>query len=134
MSIEETVLRNCKTIAVVGLSSNPERHSHNVARYLKLNGYTIIPVNPMERDVMGEICYPDLLSVPQSVDVVEVFRRSEEVLPIVEQAIKKGVTAVWMQEGVINEPAAEKARAAGLQVVMDRCMMKEHRKLAEQTV
>lgn len=133
MSIEETILRNCKTIAVVGLSSNPERHSHNVAHYLKQNGYTIIPVNPMEREVMGEICYPDLMSVPQSVDVVEVFRRSEEVPPIVEQAIKKGVGTVWLQEGVINEPAAERARAAGLQVVMDRCMMKEHRKLGEKT-
>ena len=114
---------------MVGLSANPERPSNRVASYLKENGYKIIPVNPTEREILGEVCYPDLGSVPDKVDVVDIFRRSEDVPAIVEEAIKTGAKAVWMQEGVINEPAAAQAREARLLVVMDRCMLKEHRKL-----
>jgi predicted CoA-binding protein len=133
MSTEEKVLNSSRTVAVVGLSSKPDRPSYRVASYLKEQGYKIIPVNPAEKEILGELCYPDLASIPESVDVVDVFRRSEEVLPIVEEAIKIGAKAVWMQEGVINEEAAARAREAGLVVVMDRCMRKEHRKLEKQT-
>ena len=129
MSIEKRILNSSRTVAVVGLSSKPDRPSHKVASYLKEQGYTIIPVNPTEREVLGEICYPDLASVPTSIDVVDIFRRSEEVLPIVKEAIKIGAKTVWMQEGVINEEAADRAREAGLMVVMDKCMRKEHLKL-----
>jgi predicted CoA-binding protein len=133
MSTEEKVLNSSRTVAVVGLSSKPDRPSYRVASYLKEQGYKIIPVNPAEKEILGELCYPDLASIPESVDVVDVFRRSEEVLPIVEEAIRIGAKAVWMQEGVINEEAAARAREAGLVVVMDRCMRKEHRKLEKQT-
>ena len=119
----EKILRESETIAVVGLSSNPERASHEVARYLQNKGYRIIPVNPNVAEVLGEQAYPDLLSIPDPVDVVEIFRRPEAVPAIVEQAIEIGATAVWMQKGVRDEDAAEKARAAGLSVVMDHCMM-----------
>jgi predicted CoA-binding protein len=129
VSVEEEVLNSSRTVAVVGLSSKPDRPSYKVARYLKEQGYKIIPVNPTEKEILGELCYPDLASIPESVDVVEVFRRSEEVPPIVEEAIRIGAKAVWMQEGVINEEAAARAREAGLMVVMDKCMRKEHRKL-----
>jgi predicted CoA-binding protein len=133
MSTEEKVLNSSRTVAVVGLSSKPDRPSYRVASYLKEQGYKIIPVNPAEKEILGELCYPDIASIPESVDVVDVFRRSKEVLPIVEEAIKIGAKAVWMQEGVINEEAAARAREAGLVVVMDRCMRKEHRKLEKQT-
>jgi len=129
VSIEETILNSSRTVAVVGLSSKPDRTSYKVASYLKEQGYKIIPVNPTEREVLGEICYPDLASVPTSIDVVDIFRRSEEVPPIVAEAIRIGAKAVWMQEGVINEEAASQAREAGLMVVMDKCMRKEHLKL-----
>ena len=114
---------------MVGLSAKPDRPSYNVASYLMKNGYKIIPVNPLVGEVLGEVCYPDLSSIPEPVDVVDIFRRSEEVSAIVEEAIKIRAKAVWMQEGVINEEAAARARQAGLVVVMDRCMLKEHRKL-----
>jgi len=129
VSAEEEILKSSRTVAVVGLSANPERPSSRVASYLKENGYKIIPVNPTEREILGEVCYPDLSSVPEKVDVVDIFRRSEDVPAIVEEAIKTGAKSVWMQEGVINEPAAAQAREARLPVVMDRCMLKEHRKL-----
>ena len=129
MSTEEKVLNSSRTVAMVGLSSKPDRPSYRVASYLKKQGYNIIPVNPVEKEVLGRLSYPDLASVPGPVDVVDVFRRSEEVLPIVEEAIKIGAKAVWMQEGVINKEAAARAREAGLMVVMDRCMRKEHMKL-----
>ena len=129
MSLEEKILNSSRTIAVVGLSSKADRPSYKVAGYLKEQGYKIVPVNPTENDILGEICHPHLSSIPESVDVVDIFRRAEEVPPIVEEAIRMGAKAVWMQEGVINEYAANRAREAGLMVVMDKCMRKEHRKL-----
>lgn len=129
MSIEKEILDSCRVVAVVGLSPNPDRPSHHVASYLKEKGYRIIPVNPTAKEIIGEVCCSDLSSVSEPVDVVDIFRRSEDVLPIVEEAIKIGAKAIWMQEGVINEKAASKAREAGLKVVMDRCMLKEHYKL-----
>jgi predicted CoA-binding protein len=129
MSAEEEILSFSRVVAVVGLSSKPDRPSYKVAGYLKEQGYKIIPVNPTEKEILGELCYPDLASIPELIDVVDIFRRSEEVLPIVKEAIKIGAKAVWMQEGVINEEAAARAREAGLMVVMDKCMRKEHLKL-----
>ena len=129
MSTEEKILKTYRKVAVVGLSPKPDRPSHQVASYLKEQGYRIIPVNTYAKEILGETCYPDLSSIPEPVDVVDIFRRPEAVLPIVEEAIKIGAKAVWMQEGVINEEAASLAKGAGLLVVMDRCMLKEHRKL-----
>ena len=125
----ESIIKESKTIAVVGLSPNPQRPSHDVARYLQQQGYRIIPVNPSVTEVLGEKSYPDLSSIPEHIDVVDIFRRSEDVPPIVEEAIKVKASAVWMQEGVINEEAAKRARRAGLRVVMDKCMLKEHKRL-----
>ena len=132
MCTEEEILSFSRVVAVVGLSAKPDRPSYRVASYLKEQGYKIIPVNPTEKEVLGEPCYPDLASVPESVDVVDVFRRSEEVPPIVEEAIRIGAKTVWMQEGVINEEADARGREAGLMVVMDKCMLKEHQKLKKQ--
>ena len=129
MSTEAKILNSSKTIAVVGLSPKPDRPSYRVASYLKEQGYRIIPVNAYASEILGETCYPDLRSIPEQVDVVDIFRRSERVPAIVEEAIEIGAKAVWMQEGVINEEAATRAREAGLLVVMDKCMLKEHRKL-----
>jgi predicted CoA-binding protein len=129
MSTVEYILKNSRTVAVVGLSPDPNRPSHNVAGYLKENGYEIIPVNPDEKEILGEKSYPNLASIPMQVDVVDIFRRSEEVLPIIREAIKKGARAIWMQEGVINKEAADEARKAGLKVVMNKCMFKEHYRL-----
>jgi predicted CoA-binding protein len=123
-------LRSARTIAVVGLSGKRFRPSYGVAEYMQKAGYRIIPVNPYESLVLGETCYRDLDSVPDSVDIVDIFRRSEFVLEIVEAAIRKGARMVWMQEGVIHDDAARRAEAAGLTVVMDRCILKEHRRLA----
>ena len=120
------LLQSARTIAVVGLSPSPLRPSHGVAAYLQSHGYRIIPVNPEVKNVLGEKSYPSLLDVPEKIDVVDIFRRSEFVPPIVDQAIQLKVAAVWMQEGVIHEEAAKKARAARILVVMDRCMLKEH--------
>ena len=122
-------LREAKTIAVVGLSGRRYRPSHGVAEYLQRAGYRVIPVNPRETEVLGEKAYPDLASVPLPVDIVDIFRRSEHVPEIVEEAIRIGAKMVWMQEGVIHENAAQSALAAGLEVVMDRCILKEHRRL-----
>lgn len=129
MSTEEKILKTYRKVAVVGLSPKPDRPSHQVASYLKEQGYRIIPVNTYAKEILGEACYTSLSSIPEPVDVVDIFRRPEAVLPIVEEAIKLGAKAVWMQEGVINEEAASLAKGAGLLVVMDRCMLKEHRKL-----
>lgn len=126
---EEEILRTARTVAVVGVSPDAERPSYRVFSYLKEQGYRVIPVNPRFAEIMGETSYADLASIPEKVDVVDIFRRSEEVLPIVEQAIKIGASAVWMQLGVVNEVAARLAKEAGLQVVMDRCMRKEHLKM-----
>lgn len=123
------IFRDARTIAVVGLSPNPERPSHEVARHLQAAGYRIIPVNPMATEVLGERSYGSLADVPERVDVVDIFRRAEDVPPIVREAIRIGATVVWMQEGVTHEAAAAEARAAGLTVVMDRCMLKEHQRL-----
>jgi predicted CoA-binding protein len=123
------ILNSSRVVAVVGLSTKPERPSHRVASYLKEKGYQIIPVNHEDKEIVGETSYPDLVSIPERVDVVDIFRRSEEVPAIVEEAIKIGAKAVWMQEGVVNEAAASQAREAGLMVVMNKCMRKEHLKL-----
>ena len=128
MDLVEEQLTESKTIAVVGLSPDPQRDSHRVARYLQSRGYRIIPVNPMAEEVLGEKSYPDLKSVPGSIDMVDIFRQPEHVLPVVEEAIQVGARYVWMQDGVVNEEAAELARAAGLPVVMDTCTMREHRR------
>jgi uncharacterized protein len=122
------ILQSAKTIAVVGLSSNPMRASHGVAEYLKAAGYRIIPVNPNEREVLGEKAYARLEDVPEPVDIVDVFRRAEDVPPVAESAIGIGAKVLWMQLGIENAMAAEKARAAGLVVVEDSCLMVEHRR------
>lgn len=129
-SISE-ILHSARTIAVVGLSNKRFRPSYGVSEYLKRVGYRVIPVNPLEDEVLGEKSYPDLDSVPVPVDVVDIFRRSEFVPEIVEAAIRNGAKAIWMQEGVIHEQAARRAEAAGLAVVMDHCILKEHRRLAQ---
>lgn len=121
------LLRSARVIAVVGLSSDEMRPSHGVAAYMQRAGYRIIPVNPNETEVLGEKAYPRLEDVPEKIDIVNVFRRSEYVYGVVQSAIRVGAKAVWMQEGVIDEEAAAFARAAGLDVVMDRCIMKDHR-------
>jgi len=122
----DKILRSARTIAVVGLSANPRRPSHGVARYLQRAGYRIIPVNPNVSEVLGERAYATLSELPGPVDVVEVFRRSEYAGAIVDEAIAIGAGAVWLQDGVVDEAAAERARAAGLDVVMDDCMMRRH--------
>ena len=129
MRREEKILKQSHVVAVVGLSPNPERTSHRVASYLKEQGYKIVPVNPAAREILGETSYPDLASIPGPVDVVDIFRSPDEVPAIVEEAIKIGAKAVWMQEGVVHKEAAARAREAGLMVVMDKCMFKEHQKM-----
>ena len=121
------LLKRAKTIAVVGLSSSPLRPSHGVSAYMQTQGYQIIPVNPEIEEALGEKSYPSLREVPGRIDIVDIFRRPEFVDEIVDQAIERNVPAIWMQEEVINERAAEKARQAGIYVVMDRCILKEHR-------
>jgi predicted CoA-binding protein len=124
------ILHTSRTIAVVGLSGKRFRPSYGVAEYLKRSGYRIIPVNPQETEVLGEKCYPDLDSIPVPIDIVDIFRRSECVPEIVEAAIRVKAKAVWMQEGVSHPAAARRAEEAGLAVVMDRCILKDHRRLA----
>ena len=121
------LLERSRTIAVVGLSDSPLRPSHGVSAYMQAQGYRIIPVNPKIQDALGEKSYPSLLEVPETIDIVNVFRRPEFVEEIVDQAIRLGIPAVWMQEGVIHPTAAEKARKAGMFVAMDLCILKEHR-------
>jgi len=122
------ILKTYRTIAVVGLSSNRMRPSFGVTEYMQAAGYRIIPVNPNEREVLGEKSYERLEDVPGKIDIVNVFRRAEEVAGVVESAIRVGAKVVWMQQGIENEEAAEKARAAGLVVVEDACILVEHRK------
>jgi len=129
MIVNSALLRDSKTIAVVGLSSNRRRPSYGVSEYMQSMGYRIIPVNPQETEVLGEKAFASLDDVREPVDIVNVFRRSEFVPEIVDAAIRIGAKCVWMQEGVIHEEAAAKARAAGLEVVMNRCILKEHRKM-----
>lgn len=121
------LLKAAKTIAVVGLSNNPMRPSHGVSAYMQNQGYRIIPVNPHVRECLDEKAYPALLDVPEKIDIVNIFRRSEFVEPVVDQAIELKVPAIWMQQDVIHEKSAEKARRAGIFVVMDRCILVEHR-------
>ena len=123
------ILLSVKTIASVGLSSSDEKESYWIVSYLKEQGYRIIPVNPKATEILGEQVYASLSDIPDRVDVVQVFRKSEDVPPVVDEAIKIGAKVVWMQEGIVNEEAAQKAREAGLQVVMDACMRATHRRL-----
>ncbi len=127
------ILTTSKVVAVVGLSDKPERGSYQVAAYLQSQGYRIIPVNPNLSEVLNERAYPSLDRVPGPVDVVDIFRKPEFVPQIVDQAIANGAKVIWMQEGIAHNAAAEKARAAGLRVVMNKCMLKEHRKLTSAT-
>jgi uncharacterized protein len=124
------ILNKYRSVAIVGASPDPERPSYRVVRYLMKHGYHVMPVNPNVQDILGKTSYPDLKSIPEKVEVVDIFRRSEDVMPIVGAAIEIGAKVVWMQEGVINGEAAAKARDAGLLVVMDRCMRKEHLRFA----
>jgi hypothetical protein len=128
--IIKKIVESSKVIAVVGLSDKPDRPSYGVASYLKNQGYKIIPVNPTKTEILGEKSYPDLKSIPEPIDIVDVFRKSEAVGPIVDEAIEIKAKAVWLQEGVINEAAAAKAFDAGLSVVMNRCLLKEHHRLS----
>jgi uncharacterized protein len=121
------LLHRSRTIAVVGLSNSPLRPSHGVSAYMQSHGYRIIPVNPKIHGSLGEKAYPSLLEVPEKIDIVNIFRRSEYVKEVVDQAIQLKVPAIWMQETVIDEKAAQKAREAGIFVVMDQCILKQHR-------
>lgn len=125
-AVIEKILAECKTIAVAGLSSNPARPSYGVSRYLQQHGYRIIPVNPNESAVLNEQAYASLSEVPEKFDLVDVFRRSEEAGAVVDEAIRLGAKAVWLQEGVLDDAAAQRAVQAGLMVVMDCCILKEH--------
>jgi len=120
------ILETTNTIASVGLSSNPEKESHWVVTYMKNKGYKIIPVNPTASEIMGEKAYPSLSEIPGKVDVVQIFRKPEDVPPVVDEAIKIGAKVVWMQQGIVNEEAGQKAHDAGLFVVMDTCMRAAH--------
>ena len=133
MNSEETIRRildECRTIAVVGLSSDPWRPSNSVSAYMRRSGYQVIPVNPNETEVFGDKAYPDLAAVPGKIELVDVFRRSDEAGKAVDEAIAVGAKAVWLQEGVIDRAAAQRALDAGLLVVMDRCWLKEHLRFA----
>lgn len=123
------LLQSTRTIAVVGLSEKADRPSNHVSAYMQAQGYRIIPVNPTVTSILGERCYPTLRDIPEPVDMVDVFRRSDAVPAIVNEAIAIGAKSLWLQEGVIHEEAAAQAKAAGLQVVMDQCVLKEHERL-----
>lgn len=125
-AIADRILREFRRVAVVGISPRPERDSHRVAAYLLAAGWDVVPVNPLVDAVLGRRCWPSLAQLPAPVDVVDVFRRPELVEPVVEEAIAMGARALWLQDGVVHEAAATRARAAGLLVVMDRCMMRDH--------
>jgi predicted CoA-binding protein len=128
--VARRIIESFRRVAVVGISNKPERPSHAVASYLKRAGFTILPVNPGLDAVLGERCWPSLSHVPPPVEIVDVFRRSSEVGPVVDEAIRVGAKAIWMQDGVVDEAAAERARRAGLLVVMDRCLLRDHAALA----
>lgn len=125
------ILKSFRNVAVVGVSANGDKPSNVVFRYLIVQGYNVIPVNPTVDEVLGKKCYASLSAIPEKIDVVDIFRKSEDIPPIVDEAIKIGAKAVWMQEGIINKPAAKKAESAGLLVVMDKCMRKEHMHMIE---
>jgi predicted CoA-binding protein len=124
------LIKEYKTIAVVGLSPKENRPSNQVARYLIEAGYKIIPVNPGQSEILGKTCYPDLKSIPEHIDIVDIFRRAEDIPPIVVDAISINAKVIWMQQGIINEEAAALARKAGLTVIMDRCLKVDHMNLA----
>jgi hypothetical protein len=126
------ILKSFRNVAMVGVSANYEKPSNIVFRYLTSHGYNVVPVNPTIKEVEGKKCYTSLSEIPEKIEVVDIFRRIEDIPPIVDETIKIGAKAVWMQEGIINDAAAEKARAAGLLVVMDKCMRKEHIRLSEE--
>jgi predicted CoA-binding protein len=125
------LLKKYKNVAVVGLSSDESRPSFGVSRYLQKRGFKIIPINPKETEILGEKVYPSLSDIPEKVEIVDIFRRPEFVPPIVDEAIKIGAKVIWLQEGIINHPAAIKASQQGVMVVMDKCILKEHRRLCE---
>ena len=125
------ILKTCRKIAVVGISPKESRDSHKVARYLIEQGYEVVPVNPGQTEILGRPCYRSLMDIPFEVDMADLFLNSQRVPPVVDQAIERRIPVVWMQIGVVENQAAEKAQRAGLQVVMDRCVMQEHKKLAE---
>jgi uncharacterized protein len=126
---EREILEKYRNVAIVGLSPHADKDSYKVGNYLIEHGYNVIPVNPIELEVLGRKSYPDLISIPEKVEVVDIFRKAEDVIPIVKEAIKIGAKVVWMQLDIINEEAAKMAREAGLSVVMDRCMKKMHESL-----
>ena len=126
------LLQNAKTIAVVGLSSNPSRASFGVSRFLQRQGFRVIPVNPNETEVLGEKAYPSLTAIPEKVDIADVFRRSDQIEGVVDDAIAAGVRHLWLQEGIVNHAAAERAEQSGISVVMDRCILKELARLMTQ--
>ena len=126
------ILKSFRNVAMVGVSANSEKPSNIVFKYLTAHGYNVIPVNPTIDELLGKKCYASLSAIPEKVEVVDIFRRSEDIPPIVEEAIKIGAKAIWMQEGIINNSAAEKAQSAGLLVVMDKCMRKEHMRMTEE--
>jgi predicted CoA-binding protein len=127
---EGNILRRYHTIAVVGLRDDPARYAYTISKYMQEAGYRIIPVEPGQTEVLGEKAYPDLVSVPAPVDIVNIFKRPEQVAPWVDESIAIGAKVVWMQEGIWDDAAAEKARAAGLEVVMDRCIRSAHRRMS----
>ncbi len=127
--IIEQILRKAKTIAVVGASPKPWRDSGSIAQFLAARGYEVLPINPAYNDVLGMKCYPDLASIGSKIDIVAIFRKPEEVLPIIDEAIEIGASTVWMQLDVVNKDAAKRAEEAGLNVIMDRCIAVEHRRL-----
>ncbi|HUI89046.1 MAG TPA: CoA-binding protein [Anaerolineales bacterium] len=123
------ILRTIRTIASVGVSSSREKPSYWIFNYLKEHGYEMIPVNPAASQILGAEVYPDLASIPKKIDAVQVFRKSEDVPPVIDQAIEIGAKVIWMQKGIVNEEAAQRAESAGLKVVMNRCMMETHQRL-----
>jgi predicted CoA-binding protein len=128
----ERIITGAKTIAVVGLSSNESKASHRVAGYLAAHGFDIIPVNPVEAEILGRKSYPDLASIGRSIDIVDVFRRSEDTPAVIKEAIAVGAKCVWLQKGVVSEEAYQLARRAGVRIVMDRCLKEEHTRLSTQ--
>ncbi len=127
----QKILAQCRTIAVVGLSPKESRDSNRVARYLMEQGYEVVPVNPGQREILGKRCYRSLADIPFQVDMVDLFLNPTRVAPVVDQAIDRGVLVIWMQLGIVHNAAAQKAREAGVQVVMNRCIMQEHKKKAQ---
>lgn len=128
-----TLLNNARTIAVVGASSNPEKDSHKITAYLMENGYTVYPINPGCSEILGLHCYPDLAEVPEKIDIVNIFRRPDALAGVVDEAIAAGAGSVWMQLGLANNAAADKARTNGLQVIMSKCIKIEHMNLEEKS-